>query len=396
MTLSLVASVQDNGPPLTIPAGIQAGDLLIAAIVAGNPVGSGFPAATVPSGWQLDHDETESLAGAQDTRVILISKIAAGTESGTSLTFVDATSFERCHFTAHRESTGRIATRTVRFHGADLSDVAPTTQTITTTGIAGQPDIYIAFISGQPTTLSPSGTLFTNGTTLSPNNNNRCVYEYWDIGETPASRTIGSNDGGAWTSLVAAVYDLTIASGVDGTLAVTEGADSAALTGSVVVAGTMAPTEGADTASMAARRGWSGTAAATEGADAVAALGRVAWTGTLAATEESDTAFFISTSDVLGTIAATEDADAASFAGSVVVSGSFAATEASDVASLSGGVLTTTGTIAATEGGDVAALVGRIVLTGTLGPTEAADVVAFSGSAITVELKPRTWGFIIA
>lgn len=379
-----------------MPSGIADGDLLIAAIVAGNPVGAGFPPATVPSGWQLDHDETESLTGAQDTRVILISKIADGTESGNSISYVNATSFERCHFTCHRESTGRIATRTVRFHGADLSTGVPATQTIATTGIAGQPDIYISFTAGQPTTLVPSGTLATNGVTLSPNNNARCVYEYWDIGETPVSRTIGSNDGGAWTSLVAAVYDLTIDDSVDGTFAATEGADTAALSGSVVVAGTMAPTEGADTSSMAARRGWSGTLAASEGADVAVVSGLVAWTGTLSATEGSDTAFFLSTSDVLGELAATEDGDAAALSGGVVVSGTAAAFEGSDAASFAGGVPLTAGALAATEGGDVAGLIGRIVVSGTIGATEGADAAAITGRVIVFGVLSATEGGDVA
>ena len=110
-----------------------------------------------------------------------------------------------------------------------------------------------------------------------------------------------------------------VAGAVTGTLAATEGADSASFIGTavVLVTGTLAATEGADVAAFsgASYVFVAGTLAATEGADSAIFTGAEAFTGTLAATEGADTAAFsgVSTFGVDGTLAATEGADAAAF-----------------------------------------------------------------------------------
>ena len=98
--------------------------------------------------------------------------------------------------------------------------------------------------------------------------------------------------------------------------------DSATFTGAEGFTGTLAATEGADSAAFSgvSTFGVAGTLAATEGADAAAFSGTVGAapiTGTLAATEGADTALFAGSvaGAVTGTLAATEGADGASFTG---------------------------------------------------------------------------------
>lgn len=101
--------------------------------------------------------------------------------------------------------------------------------------------------------------------------------------------------------------------GASGTVAVTEGADTLASSGVVLVTGTLAATEGNDTSAIsgAANPNITGTVAVTEGADTLASSGALL---------------------VTGTVAATEGADSISASGLVTVSGSVAVTEANDIA----------------------------------------------------------------
>lgn len=88
-----------------------------------------------------------------------------------------------------------------------------------------------------------------------------------------------------------------------------------------------------------------GTLATTEGLDSAAFAGTASWpaiTGTLATTEATDRASFSGIdawAAITGSLAATETPDSAAFAGSVtwpLVAGSLATTEATDVAAFTG------------------------------------------------------------
>lgn len=85
-------------------------------------------------------------------------------------------------------------------------------------------------------------------------------------------------------------------------------------------------------------------------------------TGSLAATDGSDSAAFAGVVPITGTMAANDNADSASMSGKVLVSGALAAVETGqDTASISGGNEPVTGALAAAEAGsDVAALAGAL------------------------------------
>jgi hypothetical protein len=129
-----------------------------------------------------------------------------------------------------------------------------------------------------------------------------------------------------------------------GSLAVTEGADTASFTGDVYVQGALAATEAADTAAIAGDVYVQGALAVTEAADTAAIAGDVLVQGALAATEAADTAAFTGQAGLglaTGSLAVTEAADTAAFAGDVLVQGALAATEAADTAALAGLIVST-------------------------------------------------------
>lgn len=178
--------------------------------------------------------------------------------------------------------------------------------------------------------------------------------------------------------------------GTTGTISATEtGADTASLSGNVLVQGALAAAEtGADTASLSGQVVVQGSIAAVEaGADTASIFGNVLVAGALTAAETgSDTAAFAGGVIVQGSLAATESgSDTAAFTGSGVssaVTGTLAAVESgSDTASLSGNVLVE-GALAATEvGSDMAAMASNVLVNGALAATESgSDTAALSGS----------------
>lgn len=80
---------------------------------------------------------------------------------------------------------------------------------------------------------------------------------------------------------------------ITGTLAATDGADTAAFAGALAHVGTLAATDGADTAAFSGALVHVGTLAVTDGADTVAFSGQVGHAGTLAATDGQDTCIAI-------------------------------------------------------------------------------------------------------
>ena len=128
------------------------------------------------------------------------------------------------------------------------------------------------------------------------------------------------------------------AGGATGSAAITEGADTAAGTGSVGVSGSAVIVEGADTVSASGSVGVSGSAAILEGTDTVSASGSVGVSGSAAIIEGADTvtASGTATTGATGSAAITEGSDAVSATGSVGVSGSAAVTEGDDTVTATG------------------------------------------------------------
>lgn len=129
-----------------------------------------------------------------------------------------------------------------------------------------------------------------------------------------------------------------------------------------------------------------GTIAATQDAQTAAISGTVAnpVTGIVAVTQANQTAAFTGTVTVLitGTVAVTQDSQTASITGTVAnpVTGTVAVTQ-SDQTMVASGLLTITGTFTATQDAQTAAFTGIVAnpVTGTIGVTQANQTAAFVG-----------------
>jgi hypothetical protein len=163
----------------------------------------------------------------------------------------------------------------------------------------------------------------------------------------------------------------------------TDDPDVLAATGTVRWAATLATTEAVDTAAMTGAVAWIATLAAPETADVAALTGTVRWVATLAASETSDVAAFTGNvfTPVTGPLVEIEDPDVGVFTGTVRWAASLATTETVDVLAATGTV-SWAATLATTEAPDVAAFTGNVFtqVTGTFGTIEAPDVAAFNGS----------------
>jgi len=122
------------------------------------------------------------------------------------------------------------------------------------------------------------------------------------------SGAIAADAAGDWLSRSGAVLGAVASGGITGTLAATEAADVAALSGDVIITGTLAATEAADTAAFSGGSTTvTGTLAGTEAGDTAAATGTVRNprlvigplknnTGTLLASETGATVYVYQTS----------------------------------------------------------------------------------------------------
>jgi hypothetical protein len=197
------------------------------------------------------------------------------------------------------------------------------------------------------------------------------------------------------------------AGGVEGDLAATESADTAALDGSVLVVGDLAGTEAADAAALTGDVLVQGDLAGTEAADTLTASGTVSdvASGDLAATEAPDVAALDGDVIVAGDLAASDGSDAASVDVSVLIAGLLSVIEATDTTALSGDVLVQgsadatespdmfaasgevadagiDGDVAVAEGSDSLAAVGDVLVTGDLAVSEGSDTAAFTGGVV--------------
>jgi hypothetical protein len=192
-----------------------------------------------------------------------------------------------------------------------------------------------------------------------------------------------------------------VAASIDGTIAVTEAADTSTATGTRSFQGTIAQTEAADTSNASGTVLATGTTTNTEAADTSTASGIVLVTGTIAQTEGVDTSSIAAAVIVTGTIARTEEADTSSISGNIPVPvtgtgtpseladtsaitgivnnrASSAQTEANDTSTASGTVRYV-GTSAASEVNDTSNIAAIVRVTGTIAQTEALDTGALAG-----------------
>ncbi len=175
------------------------------------------------------------------------------------------------------------------------------------------------------------------------------------------------------------IYSLPPASGVSGSAAITEAADTIAAVGALIVAGTAAANEAADVVTGVGAEGVTGTAAVAEASDIVAATGAQAVAGTAAVSEAADAVSATGAESVAGSAAISESADAVSATGSAGGGGVAAIVEPADAVSASGGQ-SVTGSGTVTEAADVVSATGAQAVAGTAAVAESIDQVAGAGA----------------
>jgi hypothetical protein len=263
-------------------------------------------------------------------------------------------------------------------------DLTPTTNYTEITGIiadaGGSTDSIYAVGEFR---IPASSTSNTSNPSLTQSPDSASIFVAFKERAVVATGTLAATEGADTAAIAGDVH-------VRGTVGATDAADVAAFAGDVYVQGALAATEAADTAAIAGDVLVQGALAATEAADTAAFAGDVYVQGTLVATEGTDTAAFTGQSGLglaTGTLAATEAADTAAFAGDVYIVGSLAASEASDSAAVTG-LVRVIGSLGVTEeGADQAALTGGVRILGTLAATEAADTYAGTGFPATPPSK---------
>jgi hypothetical protein len=159
----------------------------------------------------------------------------------------------------------------------------------------------------------------------------------------------------------------------------------AAEVGATGVTGTLDITESGDTFAASGTVGHVGTLAVTEAGDTFAATGTVTHTGTLAVTESADTFAASGVVGHVGTMAVTESGDVFEATGTVGASyptGTMDITESPDTFAASGTV-GHVGAIDITESGDTFAATGTVGHVGTMAITERGDTFEAIGTAGT-------------
>lgn len=406
---------------------LQQGDIVFVAVEVASTVDR-TQAQLTPSGYTAAH--TDNYQNDSNDSNFLVSYKVMGATPDTSV-----------DIPASNATTAGVAYAIYVFRGVDTTTPMDATPVVTgniNTGVANAAAItpvtagaWIVVFAGAAVA---AGAVFTNPAGMSTTTNHfrsatittttndanigGAIFTGWTSGSYDPAAFGGSTstNTGSWSAVTLALRP--ILDPRTGSLAATEsGADTASITGDVIVQGSLAATStGSDTASMSGTvtdPASTGSLAATEtGADTASLAGDVLVNGSLAATETgadtasiagdvfiqgalsasevgADTASLAGDVIVQGALATTEaGADTASFGGDTVVQGSFAATETgSDTASFQGAGASpaVTGSIAATESGaDIASVSGKVVLSGAFAAVETgSDTAAMSGLVVS-------------
>ena len=160
---------------------------------------------------------------------------------------------------------------------------------------------------------------------------------------------------------ISGLVDYVPSSGVTGTIAVTEDADTTAITAIETFSGTIAVTEAADSTAIAATETFTGTIGVTEAADSTSIAATETFSGTIAVTEADDTTAIAGVETFSGTISATEDPDSTAITGIETFSGIIDVTEDEDICDIQATVIEAiTGTIEVSEDNDSCDMIGFV------------------------------------
>jgi hypothetical protein len=175
-TLSLFVSAISTTHEIIMPAGVQAGDLIV---IFKSGFGLGAPATVTPSGFTNIFNVTNSFG-----RFTAWHKIAVGAEAGTTLTLDNGLS-DRIALGVFRGNRP-IASVSVQDIEAVTTAADPAAQTITSS--AGIPPLIVCGGEMDSFSPAPNGTIAADTFTFS--------YKIYNVGDTPADVTIDRGDAG--------------------------------------------------------------------------------------------------------------------------------------------------------------------------------------------------------
>lgn len=169
---------------------------------------------------------------------------------------------------------------------------------------------------------------------------------------------------------------------ISATLSVTEASDTLTSTGALALSGSLSVTESSDTLSSGSSLSISGSLSVTESSDTLSSNGSSGSTGSLSVTEADDTLSSQSNITISGSLSSTEISDTLTSQSNITISGSASITEASDTV-YSSGSLFVSGSLSVTEDSDTLSSSGSLLVSGSLSVTEADDTLSSNGSSET-------------
>ena len=286
-----------------VPAGVAAGDLLLCVMLLGNGAGN---TPTGPSGFTAIDSQIATLFSAG---LHLYYKIAGGSEPGTyNVSQSGGSNLGAARMYAW---TGTHATTPINVNSKSAVQNGVTTISLpsATTTVAECLHIGISFEYNIRTpTISATGSQTARGGSTLLGRVFQVTEEQIASAGAVTGKTHSSGSSGDFYGFSIGVAPAAGGGGITGTLATTEAADVAALTGDVIITGTIAATESADTAAFSGgSTPVTGDLDATEASDTAAAAGTVRNprlvigplknnTGTLLASETGATVYVYQTS----------------------------------------------------------------------------------------------------
>lgn len=189
LPIAFRASATSLTSTITVPSGIQSGDILVLHDTATNA--TTIPTAVVPTGFTSILNE----AFTTQRRTINSYKIANGTESGTTITGMNGANTNAKILLVFSAKANTVNVKSVNYQ---CTDADPTSQTITAS--AGRPALVaIGFIrnllGNANTTMSPT----EDGTVSLAS----VHYGYYKIyNQSPQNVTFDTNDGGTQNILI--------------------------------------------------------------------------------------------------------------------------------------------------------------------------------------------------
>lgn len=197
-TITQVLSATSTGSTISVPSGVQAGDLIVLFDAAGSS-NTSIPTQVIPSGFTSIVDNTLVASGAAGQRNTLSYKIASGTEGSTSLTGMNGSNNNRKALLVFRGNVP-AAIATVGDAAGQATDGNPSEQIVNASGgvaplvVIGTWSLFPVGGTVDPRSFSPAKDGEINPTAQ--------MYMAWKIYNTaPADVSVDMTDEGAGNTL---------------------------------------------------------------------------------------------------------------------------------------------------------------------------------------------------